>query len=117
MIIICCCVVCVVHVTSRGGLFRSGVGLCPSGRAARSSTLLSPQVGDRVGLTVHEDGRLHFFVNGVDQGAAALGVPRAVYGVVDLYGQAAQVTIVERARSSAVPSPVASSGSSATLYR
>ncbi|XP_043229650.1 neuralized-like protein 4 isoform X2 [Amphibalanus amphitrite] len=73
------------------------------------------KVGDRVGVTVHEDGRLHFFVNGVDQGVAALGVPRAVYGVVDLYGQAAQVTIVERVRSQA-PSPAASTGSSSTLY-
>ncbi|XP_037089582.1 LOW QUALITY PROTEIN: neuralized-like protein 4, partial [Pollicipes pollicipes] len=73
------------------------------------------KVGDRVGVTVHEDGRLHFFVNGVDQGVAALGVPRAVYGVVDLYGQAAQVTMVDRGRSPA-PSPVASTGSSSTLY-
>ena len=75
------------------------------------------QVGDRVGVTVHEDGRLHFSVNGVDQGVAAVGVPRAVYGVVDLYGQAAQVTIVDRARSQ-MPSPAASTGSSScsTIY-
>ena len=78
--------------------------------------LVISQVGDRVGVTVHEDGRLHFFVNGVDQGVAAVGVPRAVYGVVDLYGQAAQVTIVDRVRSQA-PSPAASTGSSSTLYR
>ena len=42
------------------------------------------------------DGTLHFFVNGVDQGQAATGVPANVYGVIDLYGQAAQATIVDQ---------------------
>lgn len=40
------------------------------------------QVGDRVGLVRKENGQLHFFVNGVDQGSAASNVPEKVYGVV-----------------------------------
>eukprot|EP00061_Rhincodon_typus_P014222 g41121.t1 len=42
-----------------------------------------------------DDGSLHFFVNNVDQGLAASNVPSSVYAVVDLYGQAAQATIVD----------------------
>lgn len=41
-----------------------------------------------------EDGSLHFFVNSTDLGCAAQGVPPDVYGVVDLFGQCAQVTII-----------------------
>ena len=40
-----------------------------------------------------DSGVLHFFVNGEDQGVAASNVPERVYGVIDLYGQAAQVRI------------------------
>lgn len=43
-----------------------------------------------------EDGTLHFYVNSVDQGAAATNVPANVYGVIDLYGQASQATIVDQ---------------------
>lgn len=50
--------------------------------------------GDRVGVIRRSNGVLHFFVNGEDQGPAAGNVPDKVYGVVDLYGQAAQVSIV-----------------------
>lgn len=42
-----------------------------------------------------EGGTLHFFVNGSDQGAAATNVPERVYGVIDLYGQAAQATVID----------------------
>ncbi len=49
--------------------------------------------GDRVGVARRADGVLHFYVNGEDQGPAAGHVPANVYGVVDLYGQAAQVAI------------------------
>ena len=42
-----------------------------------------------------DDGTLHFSVNGVDQGEAATNVPPDVYGVIDLYGQAAQATIID----------------------
>ena len=41
-----------------------------------------------------DDGSLHFFVNSSDLGCAAQGVPANVYGVVDLFGQCAQVTII-----------------------
>ncbi|XP_055530628.1 neuralized-like protein 4 [Wyeomyia smithii] len=53
------------------------------------------QVSDRVGVVRKDDGTLHFWVNGVDQGPAASNVPEKVYGVIDLYGQAAQASIVD----------------------
>lgn len=53
------------------------------------------QVGDRVGVMRNEVGTLHFYVNGVDQGEASVNVPERVYGVIDLYGQASQATIVD----------------------
>ncbi|XP_068960104.1 neuralized-like protein 4 [Petaurus breviceps papuanus] len=53
------------------------------------------KAGDTVGVVRREDGTLHFFVNGVAQGPAAWNVPPGVYAVVDLYGQAAQATIVD----------------------
>lgn len=45
-----------------------------------------------------DDGCLHFFVNSTDLGIAAQSVPDSVYGVVDLFGQCAQVTIVSDAQ-------------------
>lgn len=42
------------------------------------------QVGDRVGVVRKENGLLHFFVNGVDQGAAASNVPEKIYGVIGI---------------------------------
>ncbi|CAB3373695.1 Hypothetical predicted protein [Cloeon dipterum] len=53
-------------------------------------------VGDRVGVMRLADGTLHFYVNGTDQGVAATGVPDAVYGVIDLYGQASRASVVSR---------------------
>uniref|UniRef100_A0A0K2UFM8 NHR domain-containing protein n=1 Tax=Lepeophtheirus salmonis TaxID=72036 RepID=A0A0K2UFM8_LEPSM len=53
------------------------------------------KVGDRVAVVRKENGTLHFFVNSEDQGPAALNVPEHVYGVIDLYGQAAQVSILD----------------------
>lgn len=40
------------------------------------------KVGDRVGVLRKENGDLHFYVNGIDQGVAT-SVPDAVYGVID----------------------------------
>lgn len=63
-----------------------------------------------------DNGNLYFFVNGVEQGLAASTVPENVFGVVDLYGQAAQATIVQhsdRSSSDVLPSSVSSS----TIYR
>jgi hypothetical protein len=63
-----------------------------------------------------ETGMLHFFVNGIDQGAAASNIPDRVYGVIDLYGQAAQATIVDTLDCYS-PDTVNSSLSNTTIYR
>lgn len=73
------------------------------------------QVGDRVGVMKKENGTVHFFVNGLDQGAAATNVPERVFGVIDLYGQAAQATIVDSLDCYS-PDTVNSSLSNATIY-
>ena len=51
------------------------------------------KVGDRVGVVRRDSGVIHFYVNGEDQGPAATNVPDRIYGVIDLYGQAAQVRV------------------------
>ncbi|GAB0091056.1 neuralized E3 ubiquitin protein ligase 4 [Sergentomyia squamirostris] len=73
------------------------------------------QVGDRVGVVRKDDGVLHFYVNGVDQGAAATFVPEKVYGVIDLYGQAAQASIVDTSECGS-PDTGNSTISNTTLY-
>lgn len=45
----------------------------------------------------HSNGSLHYLINGVDEGPACDNVPSGVYGVIDLYGQCAQVSIVNSA--------------------
>ncbi|XP_071451844.1 neuralized-like protein 4 [Hetaerina americana] len=52
--------------------------------------------GDRVGMMRRDTGTLHYFINGVDQGAAATGIPSSVYGLIELYGSAAMATIVSK---------------------
>lgn len=49
------------------------------------------------GLMRHEDSTLHYYINGIDQGPACENVPLGVYGVIDLYGQCAQVSIMNSA--------------------
>ena len=39
------------------------------------------------------DNTLHFFINGVDVGKQVKTIPSVLYGVVDLFGQAEEVTI------------------------
>ncbi|EDW41441.1 neuralized-like protein 4 [Drosophila sechellia] len=73
------------------------------------------QVGDRVGVVRKDDGTLHFWVNGVDQGPAAHNVPERVYGVIDLYGQAAQASIVDTSECGS-PDTGNSTISNTTLY-
>ncbi|CAK9826969.1 Neuralized-like protein 4 [Anthophora retusa] len=73
------------------------------------------QVGDRVGVMRKDNATLHFYVNGADQGAAAMNVPEKVYGVIDLYGQAAQATIVDNTDLYS-PTTNNSSFSNTTLY-
>jgi len=51
--------------------------------------------GDRVGVMRSATGVLHIFINGVDQGPAASGIPQRVWAVIDMYGKCAQVTVVE----------------------
>ncbi|KAL0277171.1 UNVERIFIED_CONTAM: hypothetical protein PYX00_004538 [Menopon gallinae] len=72
------------------------------------------KVGDRVGASRRACGSLHFYVNGVDQGVAAVNVPERVYGVIDLYGQAAQATLIDILDYS--PDTDNSSLSNTTLY-
>ncbi|XP_021093999.1 neuralized-like protein 4 isoform X5 [Heterocephalus glaber] len=64
------------------------------------------KAGDTVGVVRREDGTLHFFVNGMTQGPAAWNVPPGVYAVVDLYGQAAQATIVDDMEVPPIPEPL-----------
>nr|CAD7587837.1 unnamed protein product [Timema genevievae] len=73
------------------------------------------QVGDRVGVMCKEGGTLHFYVNSIDQGPAATNIPDNVYGVIDLYGQAAQATIIDSLDCYS-PDTVNSSLSNTTLY-
>ena len=60
------------------------------------------QVGDRVGAVRNEEGELHFYVNGVEQGCAARNVPANIFGIIDLYGQACQASIVHHSGSSEI---------------
>ncbi|KYN07792.1 Neuralized-like protein 4 [Cyphomyrmex costatus] len=73
------------------------------------------QIGDRVGVMRKDNATLHFYVNGADQGVAAMNVPEKVYGVIDLYGQAAQATIVDNMDFYS-PTTNNSSFSNTTLY-
>ena len=61
------------------------------------------QIEDRVGIMRRSNGCLHFFINGEDQGVAVTGLPEAVYGVVDLYGAAVQVSLCGDDESVCVP--------------
>ena len=54
------------------------------------------------------NGALHYYINGIDQGVAATHTPSTVWGVVDLYGMAVKVTIIDHAETGVVDrSPVA----------
>ena len=73
------------------------------------------KVGDRVAVVRKENGTVHFFVNSEDQGPAATNVPDRVYGVIDLYGQAAQATIIDLSDYRS-PDILESDATSATVY-
>lgn len=49
------------------------------------------KTGSVIGIKRHEDGSLHYYLDGADQGEACTGLPALVYPVIDLYGQCAQV--------------------------
>ena len=47
------------------------------------------KVGDTVGCSIHEDGTLHYYVNGKDRGISwtdKLPTNQAMYGFADVYG-------------------------------
>lgn len=52
--------------------------------------------GDRIGLMRKSNGTLHYYINDIDQGVASSHTPQLVWGVVDLYGMAVKVSIVDR---------------------
>ena len=54
------------------------------------------QEGDRIGLIRKSNGHLHYYINGEDQGVASNETPATIWGVVDLYGMAVKVTILDR---------------------
>jgi len=81
-----------------GTWMMTGNGVMPNGTTIieqYGQNLDRLQVGDRVGVVRRDDGTLQFFVNGMDQEAAAEKVPEKVYEVIDLYRQAAQASIVD----------------------
>ena len=49
------------------------------------------QIGQTVGVLVDDDGSLHLYHNGADQGIAAKDVPSSAYVILDLYGQCEKV--------------------------
>ncbi|XP_053624877.1 neuralized-like protein 4 isoform X2 [Plodia interpunctella] len=51
--------------------------------------------GDTVGMMRMANGKLHYFINGIDQGVATDKVDQQVWGVVDLYGMTVKVSIVD----------------------
>lgn len=54
------------------------------------------QEGDRIGLIRKSNGHLHYYINGEDQGVASNETPPTIWGVVDLYGMAVKVSILDR---------------------
>ncbi|XP_050560438.1 neuralized-like protein 4 isoform X2 [Spodoptera frugiperda] len=106
---------------------KSGTWAVTGEDVIRDGTIIIPQYvrnlnklveGDTVGVMRKELGILHFFVNGVDQGPAAFNVPEHVFGIVDLYGRAAQATIVDEYTPPPIYSPESplSSESNATIF-
>lgn len=48
--------------------------------------------GDKVGVVRTSTGELLFYVNGENQGVAAIDIPETVYAVVNLYGKCVQIS-------------------------
>lgn len=68
-----------------GTWIMSGCGIMHNGTVVieqYGANLDRLQVGDKVGVVRKENGNLHFFVNGVDQGVAATHIPDGLYGVM-----------------------------------
>ncbi|XP_053378607.1 neuralized-like protein 4 [Mercenaria mercenaria] len=83
-----------------GTIMMSGCGILTNGKGTRREygqyNLDALAEGDRIGLIRKSNGSLHYFINGVDQGMASNTCPPTVWGVVDLYGMAVKVTILDR---------------------
>ena len=75
------------------------------------------QEGDRIGLIRNSQGNLHYYINGMDQGLAASNTPSPVWGVVDLYGMAVKVTILDRHDPSYPNNPPAPERRANSLFR
>lgn len=54
---------------------------------------------DVVGIGITVNGELHFYLNGVDQGIAARGVPLDCQLVIDLYGPVEEVNTTTNLKS------------------
>ena len=52
------------------------------------------KAGCTVGLLIDEESRLHLYINGIDQGIAAIDLPPYIYAVIDLYGQCEEISII-----------------------
>ncbi|XP_071805443.1 neuralized-like protein 4 isoform X2 [Asterias amurensis] len=82
-----------------GTIMMSGCGILTNGKGTTREygefDLDDLAEGDRIGVMRKANGDLHFFINGRDQGRAASNAPHIIFGVVDLYGMAVKVTILE----------------------
>lgn len=47
-----------------------------------------------MGMMRKSNGKLHYYINGVDQGVATDKVDQQVWGVVDLYGMTVKVSVL-----------------------
>ncbi|XP_015908035.1 neuralized-like protein 4 [Parasteatoda tepidariorum] len=93
---------CTMTNVLSGTWMMTGNGIMHNGTAISDeygSSLDKLKAGDRIGLIVYGDGVLRFFVNGIDLGISVSNIPKGVYGVIDLYGQAAKASIVSYADS------------------
>ncbi|XP_064610379.1 neuralized-like protein 4 [Liolophura sinensis] len=85
---------------TNGTIMMSGCGILTNGKGSRREygeyNLDELTENDRIGLVRKSNGSLHYYINGIDQGVAATNTPSPIWGVVDLYGMAVKVTIIER---------------------
>ncbi|XP_046397116.1 uncharacterized protein LOC124164008 isoform X2 [Ischnura elegans] len=60
------------------------------------ANVCNTKVGETIGVMKRDNGSLHFFVNGIDQGPAISNAPSVVYGVYEVRGFAAIATIINK---------------------
>ena len=52
------------------------------------------KINDTIGCSIHEDGTLHYYVNGKDRGVSwydKLPINQTRYGIVDIYGRVTKI--------------------------